>query len=203
MAAQAYPSVVDRMMQAPGPTNQHLTVALKADHIMAEIKSFAHLVDDAGQASRKLTEELLARAEQSTGLPCATSGILHGLAPRPRPMRLTFEDFGTNLALVVPQWVFDELLRPPTLIESQVQPSLLEMHQIREALARVHSMLRGIKAAALRALNLQAWARYEFLGSVPQHDASPCGVLGLASPIVPGAPARRPTSHKQVMAIAA
>lgn len=182
-----------------GPDSRHLQVTLRADHVLTAIADLARLVTDDSQAALRLTEDLLAGAERDTGLPSVTSGIIYGLDPRPCPTSLWLDDWSLSFGRVGQQVILDLW----GSWQSVVHLSPVERHQVMETLGRAESMVRGIKAASQRALNQHVSSRYGFLACVPPHDTSPCGVLGLASPIVPGAPSRRPTPHQEVMATAA
>lgn len=182
-------------------TSEHLQVTLRADQVLKAIKDLARLVTDESRAAVKLTEDLLAGAERDTGLPSVTSGTLHGLDPHtcPKSFRVFGWGWGFRLSRIGQQHALRDLL--DACQSACLSP--VELHQVREALARAESTVRGIKAAAQRALDQHVSSGYGFLGCVPPHDTSPCGVLGLASPIVPGAPATWLAPDQEVMATAA
>lgn len=182
-----------------GRANRHLQITLRADHVLTAIKDLTRLVTDDSQTALKLTEDLLAGAERDTRLPSVTSGIIYGLDPRPCPIAFLRDAWGLPFAGVGQQLLRD--LWDSWRSVRHLSP--VERHQALETLGRAESTVRGIKAAAQRALNQHVSSQYRFLGCVPPHDTSPCGVLGLASPIVPGAPSSRPTLQQEVMATAA
>ncbi|QCX82681.1 hypothetical protein C9F11_45615 (plasmid) [Streptomyces sp. YIM 121038] len=61
----------------------------------------------------------------------------------------------------------------------------------------------AITQRAAADVDLASVDHYAFFGPVPPHAASPCGILRLAVPIVPGAPSSRPSPSQKALAIAA
>lgn len=155
----------------------------------------------------RVTRQLLRTAEKVTGLPCATSGVLHGIEAA---------------APSTQGWVLDgqhRLAAATQLIRAQsgsgkTEAALALMH-------RLGRMQRMGKLSASSHVANDADVLVEFLrgltqsllsGSVPHirhlvavlpHESSPCGVLRLAVPIIPGAPGQGPADVPFDLALAA
>ncbi|MFJ8748697.1 hypothetical protein ACIREO_05065 [Streptomyces sp. NPDC102441] len=176
-----------------------LSTVLLADRFLAELRTLSEEIAEEAIQGRRLRGRLRATAEQDTGLPCIVfdpesrsgSPTRHGWSWAHHTadvLEYVTTGGSTEYALRFshdPPWSDDPLCRAEAALE------------------RVMKQVLAIRSAALAALGLLVFPACGFAWSVPPHAASPCGVLRLATPIVPGAPSLRPWPHKTTMTLAA
>lgn len=176
-----------------------LSNLLTANRVLAELRALSTEIAEDAIQSRRLRGRLRATAEQDTGLPCIVfdRGARPTSSPRPGwawarhttdVLEYVALDGSTDYALRFshePPWSDDPLCRAEA------------------ALADVMKQFLAIRDIALAALGLLIGPKYSFAWGVPPNEASPCGVLRLAAPIVPGAPNLWSCAHKTTMTLAA
>ncbi|MEU1795634.1 hypothetical protein [Streptomyces californicus] len=176
-----------------------LSTVLSADRYLAELRTLSEEIAEEAIQSRRLRGRLRATAEQDTGLPC-----------------IVFDPDSRSDSSTRPGWAWahhtaDVLEYVTTAgstectIRFSHDPAWSDgpLCRAEAALERVLKQVLAIRSAALAALGLLVFPACGFVWSVPPHAASPCGVLRLATPIVPGAPSLRPWPHETTMALAA
>lgn len=176
-----------------------LSAVLRADRLLTDLRTLSEEIAEEAVQSRRLRGRLHATAEQDTGLPCIVfdQEIRPGASTRPGwawarhttdVLEYVARDGTTDYALRFshePQWSDGPLCRAEA------------------ALAEVMEQVLAIRRAALATLGLPMGPKYSFARSVPPNEASPCGVLRLATPIVPGAPSLWSWAYKTTMTLAA
>ncbi|MDQ0745802.1 hypothetical protein QF034_000033 [Streptomyces africanus] len=203
-AAHVLAPAPDLVLQKSGRLERHLTAALTAEELLAEFATIDQLIAREAQASRELTHKLLASVEEHTGLPSIASGLAYGLHA-PLVPSVERARHWADLLIITNSYegASKTLQHLSAIIEVKGPRSTAELAQVREALAEAEQAIRDITATDRQVLNLHVDRHYEFLGVVPQHDTSPCGVLRLAVPIVPGAPGIRSWTDQTTMTLAA
>lgn len=189
-----------RLPVLDGP-HRYLAAAnvLAADRILNELRALSEEITDAAIESRRLRDRLLATAEQDTGLPGMVS------APeRPRSSARPGWDLHRTdvLEYVTRGGTTDYALsysHPQPWSEYSADAALF----VRAALEAAAGQVWVFKLANLAALALPSREGYSCEGSGPPHGASPCGILRLAAPIVPGAPGVGSRTHQATMTLAA
>lgn len=174
-----------------------LSIALSADRYLSDLRSLREEIADDQMRGWRLADRLRATAEQDTELPC----IVFNLASASGS--LTRAGWALHKTDVL-QYVTRAGTTGHVACSSHQPPwSDDALQRARATLAEAEKQVLAVKAAALRLLRLLVSRQYGFAGSVPPHESSPCGVLRLAAPIVPGAPALRSWTHQTTMALAA
>ncbi|MFE2718951.1 hypothetical protein ACFXKI_45375 [Streptomyces mirabilis] len=181
--------------------HRHLAAAnlLAADRVLNELRALSEEITDEAIQSRRLRDRLLATAEQDTGLPGMVS------APqRPRSSARPGWDLHRTdvLEYVTRGGTTDYELsysHPRTWSEYSADAALF----VRAALKAAAVQVWVFKLANLAVLALPSGEGYSCEGSGPPHEASPCGILRLAAPIVPGAPGVGSRTHQATMTLAA
>lgn len=178
-----------------------------------------------GQASdpaKALTRQLLRTVEEICGVPCITSGLLHGLnAGEPSvPLRVVDEAHRlsqvlevtaatgggkTEAALTVAEGLLQRMGRlnraktPSGSGPERVGNDAAQLMQVANDAEALAEFLREITQDCLS--DTVPYVRH--LVAVPPHQSSPCGVLRLAASIVPNAPGQGPTAVPANLALAA
>ncbi|MGA4842113.1 hypothetical protein [Streptomyces sp. G45] len=192
---------LDSPGQKRGLLLRHLRNTLEAQYVLNDLGAVERLIAGEFQVDRPLSEILLAQAERDTGLPSITSGIAYGLGQHTcselacllREAQRRFGDLPYT----------SKTLASLAFLEVEAPRTATERAQIMEALAEAKASVRRAWAASHSFLNPDVDRQYKFLGHVPPHDTSPCGVLRLAASIVPGAPGAHRSPNQESVAIAA
>ncbi|MCI3929209.1 hypothetical protein [Streptomyces sp. AN091965] len=191
-----------------GRLQHHLRNTLKAQHVLNELDAVERLIADEAQVDRPLPEILLAQVEHDSDLPSITSGLAYGLRQHTCSkiacaLREADRRFGDSYHVAGKTFAsFAALGQLITVFEAKASHATADRVRVMEALAEAKATVRRAKAASQELLNLDVDRQYEFLSHVPPHGTSPCGVLRLAAPIVPGAPGvhRSPTQESVTIA---
>lgn len=172
------------------------------------------LRDRTSGVAEDLTRLLLRTAEEAPGVPCVTSGLLHGLGTAPS---------------LAPSWVLDgqhRISAANDIIHSSMGAGKTEAFaafavDLLQRLGRARragppstaaDLVHVVDGAEVLAEFLLELAQgflsgvvrhVRYLVAVPPHQSSPCGVLRLAAPIIPGAPGQGPTVVPIDLALAA
>jgi hypothetical protein len=183
---------------------RHLTAGLTAEDLLAEFVTIDQLITREAQASWELTDKLLAAAEGDTNLPSIASRLAYGFDAPLFPSVERARQRAHRLIITNSYEGASKTLQYVSAIIGVTAPrSTAELAQAKEALAEAEQAIRDITTTARQVLNLHVDRHYEFLGSVPLHATSPCGVLRLAMPIIPGAPGIRSWTDQTTMTLAA
>ncbi|MEE1797510.1 hypothetical protein PUR57_02215 [Streptomyces sp. JV176] len=177
-----------------------LSRLLTADRALAELRSLGKEINEAAIRILRLRGRLLATAEQDTGLPC----IISDSEARPSSSTLPGWSWARHttdvLEYMAKDGTTDYVMRySQERSWSDDDPRLLAQ----AVLAEVTKQVQTVRGAALATLRLLISPTYSFAWSVPPNETSPCGVLRLAAPIVPGAPNVWSWLHKTNMTLAA
>jgi hypothetical protein len=173
-----------------------LSHLLAADRVLADLRALSEEITEAGIQGRRLRSRLLATAEQDTGLPCAVADM------DVRPGSSTRVGWALHRTDVL-EYVTRAGGTDYVPWFHHQQPSFDDRFQcVRAALSAAASRVWAIKAALLVAFDPLRGGDYGFDRTVP-HEASPCGILRLAAPIVPGAPGGRSWPPQTTMTFAA
>ncbi|MFE2423474.1 hypothetical protein [Streptomyces hokutonensis] len=167
------------------------------------------LHDHASDPDTELTRRFLRTAEEALGIPSIASGIIQGLEPTPPPVQL-WHDYEDRIE-VVNGIVYSALGSGKTFAAlttllhrsgwmnraERVQTTSLLPHLVNNT-----EVLREFLQALTQGLLCGGAKLVGCLIAVPPHESSPCGVLRLATPIVPGAPGIRTWPHQSTMTLA-
>lgn len=140
-------------------------------------------------SGEELTRSLLRTAEESAGLPCASSGVLHGLAP--------VITGGTELSSLSRVITHLGAGKTASLVAALMGQLHRDVHEaLHDGLGPTESKRISDTATTLSALLVDIVQRrlngsvkhFVELLVVPLSESSPCGLLRLAAPRVPRAP---------------
>ncbi|MDQ0772894.1 hypothetical protein QF026_001360 [Streptomyces aurantiacus] len=183
----------------------------RAQNVLETLSSeLKGLRDHASGLAKELTLLLLRSAEEASSAPSITSGLIQGLEPTPPPVQLWHRY--ENRIEVVNGLVYSAMGGGKTfaaltvLLQRAGRVSRAEQGQTGSFLARLVNnteVLREFLQALTQGLLCGGAQHIECLIAVPPHESSPCGVLRLAAPIVPGAPGVRSWPHQSTMTLAA
>ncbi|MCD9879701.1 hypothetical protein [Streptomyces guryensis] len=192
----------DGLSQLAGIDGQSraLSTLLATDRRLADLRALTKEITEDAVQSRRLRTRLLATAEQDTGLPSIV------FAPEDRPCSSTRPGWAwARHASDVLEYVAEDGAAHCALRFSHERPWIEEDPRwlAEAALAEVTKQFLAIRDIALAALGLLIGPTYSFAGNIPPNETSPCGVLRLAAPIVPGAPSLRSWPHEMTMTLAA
>ncbi|MFB6533103.1 hypothetical protein ACFCY8_13355 [Streptomyces noursei] len=173
-----------------------VSTILKADRVLQGLDALADEIAADRESGFLLGERLRATAEQDMGIPC----VVYDAAPGADNSRRV--GWALHRADVLEYAALDGTTQCVASYGDEVSRRC-DLRQVESALADAANRVRAVKGAALVALKLLVGREYGFVDSVPPHGASPCGVLRLATPIVPGAPSVRSWPDRTTMTLAA
>lgn len=173
-----------------------MSAVLEADRVLQRLHALADEVAADRDLGFPLGKRLRATAEQDTGIPSVVYDAVPG-ADRSRRV-----GWALHRTDVLEYAALDGSTNCVASFSDE-DSWRYDLRQAEAALADAANRARAVKAAALVALKLLVGREYSFVDSVPPHEASPCGVLRLATPIVPGAPSVRSWPIHTTMTLAA
>lgn len=173
-----------------------MSTILQVDRVLQGLDALANEIAADRERGFLLGERLRATAEQDTGIP----SVVYDAAPGADNSRRV--GWALHRADVLEYTALDGTTRCVASYGDEVSRRC-DLRQAEAALADAANRVRAVKVAALVALKLLVGREYGFVDSVPPHGASPCGVLRLATPIVPGAPSVRSWPDHTTMTLAA
>ncbi|GAA3162455.1 hypothetical protein GCM10017688_05930 [Streptomyces ramulosus] len=217
--------------KARAPFQRDLVIRIARDHYAVEVKNYSavgaawtawnHLsawtVRTSARralstvADQDLTGTLLRTAEDVTGTRGITSGLAYGLEAVPRPFPLPADRMlidgqhrvSAVLEVLTGMGKTEAFLRTALQLHdrmSQVGPySTADLDALVQDAEKLAESLRQF---AQTSVSYSAW-HIKFLVGVLPHASSPCGVLRLATPIVPGAPGQGLVTVPADLALAA
>lgn len=159
-----------------------LSKLLTADRIIASLKALSEELSEDAVRSRRFAGRLRATAEQDTGLPCIAFSAEADLDSSTRN-RWAWARHTTDVLEYVTEGGSTDYV--PRFSQ---EPSWADAALCREETAAAIRQAQGVRGCFLIVLVREIGLKYGFARSVPPNEASPCGVLRLAAPIVPGAP---------------
>ncbi|RZU37620.1 hypothetical protein EV284_2798 [Streptomyces sp. BK022] len=160
--------------------------------------------DDAANG-KELTPLLLRTAEETSVIPSVTSGLIWGLDPTPVPVDI-WQSLGRavtsaeKLVVAVSSYgaAVDVVRRVGRIARAgRPAPAAFSVDIIDEV-EEVQEVLRNLAQGLL----LGGVQKAELVFALPPHAASPCGLLRLAAPIVPGAPGAGAWPDQSTMTLA-
>ncbi|MFI9752317.1 hypothetical protein [Streptomyces collinus] len=185
--------------------------AWRAQNVLETLSSELNgLHDHASDLAKELTLLLLRTAEESLGFPSITSGLIQGLEPTSPPVQL-WHGYENRIE-VLSGLVYSALgggktvAALTTLLQRAGRMNRAERGQTASLLPRLINnteTLRKFLQALTQGFLSGGVQHIACLIAAPPHESSPCGVLRLAAPIVPGAPGVRSWRHQSTMTLAA
>lgn len=170
-------------------------------HDLAELPWVIEEASSSSPLSRGDVARLLLRtAEEASGIPCSTSGLLHGIAPKQTIPLLVMTD-GCHRLSELNQVLYHAQGsgKTRTLVTNLVRrlnqrlgrlsraghvPTTTEIAHVADAAQALSALLLDLAQRLLTG----CVKCFGHLVVAPPHESSPCGILRLAVPLVPRAP---------------
>ncbi|MFF7166921.1 hypothetical protein ACFZBP_37005 [Streptomyces sp. NPDC008086] len=168
------------------------------------------LRDHASDFAKELTLLLLRTVEEASGVPSITSGLIQGLEPTPPPVQLWHNHEhhigAVNEIVYAAMGSGKTFTALTTLLQRAGRVNRAERIQTASFLTRLVNdaeVLGEFLRALTQGFLCGGVQHLQYLVAVPPHESSPCGVLRLAAPIIPGAPGVRSWPQQITMTLAA
>ncbi|MET8980972.1 hypothetical protein ABZX85_35755 [Streptomyces sp. NPDC004539] len=167
------------------------------------------LNDRASDLPEELTLLLLRTVEEASGFPSITSGLIHGIELTTPPVQLwrSYEEHVEAVYGLVNAAMGGSKTLGRLITQFQLAGQAIWAERIK-ATSFLGRLVNDVETARKFLQDLaqglcDGVQHIEYLVAVPPHESSPCGVLRLASPIVPGAPGTQSWPHQTSMTLAA
>ncbi|MDV5145485.1 hypothetical protein R1T08_15000 [Streptomyces sp. SBC-4] len=172
------PGYIARRLQGPGHLERALRSKLTADRRAGQIVQMRAVLGS-GADDAALNATLRATCEDDTKAPCIASALAYD------------QRASHSLGVGFTQRV------------NEFRTAKFDLLQVTKLLDQAEAVWQQVRAAADLVLNQGINPQYLLLEDVPPPPASPCGVLRLTTPIVPGAPGFGPSAGQELLALAA